>query len=114
MKKIERHSLTPYSAEEMFNLINDIESYPEFLPWCSKSHLELKNEKEIRATVEVSHSGLTKKFTTHNYLHPHKRIEMDLVDGPFKYLQGTWFFEDLNGEGCTVDFYTVSLRDPSV
>ena len=85
----------PYSAEKMFDLVNDVRAYPEFLPWCVESEVLSENEDEVRATLHLAKGGLRKAFTTCNRLQQGKMIEVRLVSGPFRHLEGFWRFEAL-------------------
>jgi len=91
----------PYSAEQMFDLVADVPSYPEFLPLCAGAS---SNEVDgaTLATVEMSVAGLKKSFTTRNTNTRPGRIELELVDGPFSELEGTWIFENLGDDGSKV------------
>ena len=82
MESIQRSALVPYTAEEMFALVSDIESYPRFLPWCSDTRVLSRDSDEVRASIEFSVSGLTRSFTTRNRFQVNKIIEIRLVDGP--------------------------------
>lgn len=86
----------------MFSLVDDIESYPKFLPWCSASRVHFRNDDEVRATIEFSRTGIRKSFTTHNRLQKNKMIEIRLVEGPFHHLQGFWRFDALGEDACKV------------
>jgi ribosome-associated toxin RatA of RatAB toxin-antitoxin module len=88
----------PYSAKAMFALVNDIEAYPEFLPLCSAATILQRNADTMTARVELSKGPLHQSFTTRNRLAPHSAIHMSLVDGPFKFLQGSWSFKPLDGD----------------
>jgi len=101
MTLICRESILPYSPEEMFNLVDDIEKYPEFLPWCSSAHVLSRKEDEVRATLQLSWHGIEKSFTTCNRTQRNKMIEVRLISGPFKQLEGFWMFESHEG-GCRV------------
>lgn len=102
MNTINRSALVPYSAEQMFMLVNDIRSYPEFLPWCSASEVLSESPDEVRASLTLSWSGMEKSFTTHNLLQTNKMIEVRLVEGPLKHLEGFWRFEHLDNQVCKV------------
>lgn len=104
MPVISKSALVPYSAAEMYALVNDIPAYPDFLPWCGASAVLDSNEDEIRARVELARSGIKKSFTTLNRLQKDKMIEMRLVEGPFQHLEGFWRFESLNEMACKVMF----------
>ncbi len=102
MPSISKSALVPFSAEEMFNLVNDVAAYPQFLPWCGGSEVLSASEDEVRASVEIAHGSLRKAFTTLNRLQYGKMIEMRLVDGPFKQLEGFWRFHALEERACKV------------
>jgi len=103
VKKISKQALVPFSAAQMYALVNDIESYAEFLPWCSQSTVLEKSEQQIKASLNIAYGSLNKSFTTLNKLTPNLKIEMQLVDGPFKKLQGEWQFTQLGEDGCKVN-----------
>lgn len=102
MKKISKHALVPYSAEQMFALVNDIAAYADFLPWCSQSEVLEQTEKEITASITIAYGSLNKSFTTLNILTPGSKMEMQLVEGPFKKLHGDWLFTQLGDDGSKV------------
>lgn len=102
MTTISKSALVSHSPEEMFKLIDDIESYSEFLPWCGKATEIFRGEKNVEASVLISHSGFNKEFTTQNKNTAFSKIEMHLVDGPFKKLDGIWLFEPLGNTACKV------------
>ncbi|MBB71026.1 MAG: ubiquinone-binding protein [Legionellales bacterium] len=99
---INRKAVVPYTAQQMYNLVNDIPSYPEFLPWCESSEILSATDDEIRATLVLSKGGLQKAFTTCNRLQKDKMIEVRLVSGPFHHLEGFWRFENIDGGGSKV------------
>lgn len=102
MPAISKSALVPYSPEQMFQIVDDVNAYPQFLPWCGGAQVLERNADEVRASVEIAHSGIHKSFTTLNRLQKGKMIEMQLVDGPFKHLHGFWRFDALGEEGCKV------------
>ncbi len=102
MTTITKSALVSYSPEEMFKLIDDIEAYPEFLPWCDKSTEIFRDDNNVEASLFISHSGLNKEFTTKNKNSAFDKIEMHLVNGPFKNLDGVWLFEPLGETACKV------------
>ena len=105
MESIQRSALVPYTAEEMFALVSDIESYPRFLPWCSDTRVLSRDSDEVRASIEFSVSGLTRSFTTRNRFQINKIIEIRLVDGPFSRLDGYWQFDRLGEEGSKISLF---------
>lgn len=102
MTTIHKSALVPYSAEQMYNLVDDVHAYPDFLPWCGASKEISRNEEEVEASLDIAHSGIHKSFTTRNRLQPGQSIEMQLVEGPFKHLNGVWRFETLGDAGSKV------------
>jgi ribosome-associated toxin RatA of RatAB toxin-antitoxin module len=102
MPIINRSAIVPYSAEQMFQLVDDVERYPEFLPWCEKSEVHSRNDDEVHATLHLSWKGMTKSFSTCNRVQKGKMIEIRLAEGPFKQLEGFWRFTQLGDEGSKV------------
>lgn len=103
MPAINRSALVMYSAEQMFQLINDVLAYPSFLPDCSDSKVISENESSVTAALLVSKGGLKKWFTTENTLISNQEVKLSLVDGPFKKLQGSWVLTPLSEEACKVN-----------
>lgn len=101
MPDIKREAIVPYTPAQMYDLVNDVERYPEFLPWCQESQILLQTEDEVRASLVISGGGFRKSFTTVNRLQRDKMIEIRLLDGPFKHLEGFWRFESTE-EGCHI------------
>jgi len=89
-----------YSPAEMYDLVNDVGAYAEFLPWCKSSRVIEQSEREMIASVEMSRGVLNSTFTTKNLLHPDSMIEISLVDGPFRTLRGFWKFNALKSENA--------------
>lgn len=102
MRKVRRSALVPYSAEQMFALVDDVTSYEKFLPWCSSSVEHDRGEQSVSATLELNKGGVSKEFTTRNVRHPYEAIEMHLLDGPFSHLEGLWSFEQMGDEGSKI------------
>ena len=106
MTEVRRSALVAQPQERMFALINDIESYPQFLPWCTSAQVQSRSEREIIATVGVRRGPLNAQFTTRNALTAHHHIAMRLVSGPFKTLEGDWTLTPVAApgqEGCRID-----------
>jgi len=99
---VNRSALVPYSAGEMFSLVDDIDAYPQFLPWCSDARVWEREQDELRATIELKKGAIHKSFTTRNRMQADKMIEMRLVEGPFRQLEGFWRFEVLDEHACKV------------
>ena len=102
MPNVNKSALVPFSAEQMYKLVEDVNSYHKFLPWCSASE-EIKRDNDvIVASVTIAKGGVNKQFTTRNLLQKNKMIEISLVDGPFKHLHGFWRFDELKADACKV------------
>lgn len=92
-----------YSTKEMFDLVNDVEAYPEFLPNCSDSKIVSQHDNNMTASLEISKAGIKKWFTTENTFIDEQTVALRLVDGPFKMLQGRWYFQALDKTACKVN-----------
>ena len=102
MRRVTRSALVPYQADEMFRLVDDIEAYPGFLPWCHRSEELSRSDDTVEATLELQKGAVSKTFTTRNTLQRGKAIDISLLGGPFRHLQGGWRFDQLGEEGCKV------------
>ena len=103
MTVVNRTALVLHTSEQMFDLINDVRRYPEFLPWCSGTSVVSESADVLEATLKLSKGGLGYHFTTRNELvRPHS-MRIGLVDGPFKRLEGVWTFTSLSEEACKVE-----------
>ncbi|MDF7680692.1 type II toxin-antitoxin system RatA family toxin [Enterobacteriaceae bacterium ESL0689] len=105
MPKISRTVLVPFSVEQMYQLVNDVLSYPEFLSGCIGSRIIESTPTQMIAAIDVSKAGISKTFTTRNTLIPHQSILVNLVDGPFKKLTGSWQFTALSPDACKIEFH---------
>lgn len=104
MATVHRKVDTPYTPAEMFHLVDNIEEYCLFLPWCKESKVLSRTPDEVHATLMLAASGMQKSFTTHNRLQTNKMIEISLVNGPFKHLDGFWQFHLNEKNSCTIQF----------
>lgn len=100
--RIQRSALLPYPARALYDLVNDVASYPQFLPWCTGAELLESTPTSLRATLKVGKSGISQQFTTCNSMVPGESIEIRLEQGPFSALQGTWTFQALNEHACKI------------
>ena len=113
MTHVERSAILPYSAAQMFQLVNDIDSYPEFVPWCVKCGVHKQSAEEKEATMTFAKRGINASVTTRNELQQNKKIVMRLVKGPFKELVGAWSFHEIDATSCKVELdmrFTFSNR----
>jgi len=108
MRTLTRSALVPFSAEQMFTLVNDIERYPEFLPWCKAAEVfsenyDPKEGGQVRAALTIRRSRIEERFETKNFSKFPGLIEIELVHGPFRHLKGTWEFKPLGGIGSKTE-----------
>ena len=107
MKTVNKSVLIWYSAAEMFALVTDIASYPQFLPWCDQAAVLSEDKHGMTAKVGLSMAGLKQSFTTQNTHVDGRKVSLKLIDGPFSKLDGSWQFNPVgkNGErACKVEF----------
>ena len=86
----------------MYQLVGDVDAYSEFLPWCNRSEILQRDGDAVEASLELHKGSVSKSFTTRNTHHPDEAIDLSLVGGPFRHLEGGWRFEPLGDEGCKV------------
>jgi ribosome-associated toxin RatA of RatAB toxin-antitoxin module len=103
MREVKRSALIAESPDRMYALINDIERYPEFVPWCTAARVESRKQGEVVAALTIKRGPLRAEFTTRNLLEPGKRILMQFVSGPFSVLEGLWTLTPLGDLGCRVE-----------
>ena len=104
MKKISRSAIVEHSAAQLYALVEDIEAYPKFLPWCRETQVHERSASETRATLTVGLSGLRQSFTTRNENRPGEAIDMRLVEGPFREFTAAWRFSPLPAGACRIEF----------
>ena len=104
MRHVKRSALVSQPPGRLYTLINDIESYPQFLPWCTHARVLTRSPEEIVATIGVRQGPLEGEFTTRNSLSPERSIRMQLVSGPFRTLDGEWLLSPIEPNGCRVEF----------
>jgi len=100
---ITKSALVTFSARQMFDLVADMDSYPKFLPWCVAAEILSREDDHICGRMEVARVGIHQAFTTCNRFIPGERMELRLVDGPFRKLQGAWTFLPLREDACKVE-----------
>jgi ribosome-associated toxin RatA of RatAB toxin-antitoxin module len=103
MPTVAKSVIVPHAAGRMFELVDAVESYPDFLPWCSGARVIERSTEVTRARLEIDYHGLRSHFTTRNVKHPPSRMEIHLEDGPFERLEGLWRFVPLGEAGCRVE-----------
>lgn len=103
MALVEKSVLVPYSAEQMFALVDGVEDYPQFLPWCGGSSVTSVDGNTVHATVHIDYHHVRQSFTTENLRQPPNYIDITLKDGPFKHLDGGWRFIPLSESACKIE-----------
>ncbi|MCM2973518.1 type II toxin-antitoxin system RatA family toxin [Larsenimonas suaedae] len=104
MPTVSQSALVKHSDRKMFDLVNDIERYPEFLPGCRQATVVDEGDNYRVGKLTLSKSGVEQSFTTRNTLHAPSRIDLSLEDGPFKKLSGSWRFMEMGENACKVEF----------
>ncbi len=102
MTLIQKSALVKYSAHQMFDLVNDIEAYPKFLPWCTGSKILKREGDFVEAELMISKGGFKKSFSTRNTIEQGGRITVSLLDGPFSHLEGVWDFMPLRADASKI------------
>ena len=105
MTTIQRSALVPYSAQAMFDLVNAIEAYPQFMEGCAGAQVLHRSDEFIEARLDLAKGGLHYSFTTRNRLAPPDRIELTLVEGPFEEFHGEWTFHALGEQACKMGLH---------
>jgi ribosome-associated toxin RatA of RatAB toxin-antitoxin module len=103
MRHVRKSVLVPYSAPAMFELVDAVERYPQFLPWCAGAHVLEQNEGGKTARLDIDYHGVRAHFTTANLNNAPESIVVTLKDGPFKHLHGEWRFRPLDASACKVE-----------
>ncbi|HEU4593363.1 MAG TPA: type II toxin-antitoxin system RatA family toxin [Steroidobacteraceae bacterium] len=103
MREVKRSALIAETPARMYSLINDVERYPEFVPYCTAARVESRTDREMLATLSIKRGPLKAAFTTRNLLEPHRRVLMQFVSGPFRVLEGLWTLTPLGELGCRVE-----------
>jgi len=104
MQSVHRSVLVPYSAQQMYDLVNDVEHYCEFMPWCAGNEVLETRPEGKTARIDIAFKGVRAHFTTDNVNDPPNSIVVNLRDGPFKTLHGQWLFKALAPDACKVEF----------
>ena len=103
MHKIHKSAIVLHSAQKMFQLVDSVENYPQFLPWCGSTQIiERDNDKTI-ASIEINYKGIKQTFTTENTKKQNQEMSIKLIDGPFRSLSGEWMFKNLDKDSCQIE-----------
>ena len=104
MALTEKSVLVEYSAAQMYALVADVPRYPKFLPWCGGAQILSRDGDVVHAAISIDFRGIRQKFSTENRQRESELIEMKLLDGPFRELDGSWRFKALGEQACRIDF----------
>lgn len=104
MAQVQKSVLVNYSAKQMFDLVDRVEDYPQFLPWCGGSEVKRRDELVTVATIEIDYLQVKQSFTTENTKQAPHLMHIKLLNGPFKQLDGSWRFTELNPTACKIEF----------
>ncbi len=104
MAVVQKTVLLAFSAEQMFALVEKVEDYPAFLPWCGGVEVKQRSAEKLVATLSIAYHGIKQSFTTENQNTPPTHMQMKLVEGPFSMLDGQWHFKPLREDACKVEF----------
>ncbi|WP_301102778.1 type II toxin-antitoxin system RatA family toxin [Propionivibrio sp.] len=104
MAMVEKSVLIARSSQQMFDLVDAVEDYPGFLPWCSQTRVEFRDDKKTIATLHINYRSVKSHFTTENEKTVPLRMSIKLVDGPFRRLEGLWCFKPLAENACKIEF----------
>jgi ribosome-associated toxin RatA of RatAB toxin-antitoxin module len=103
MHNIHKSAIVLHPAQKMFQLVDSVENYPQFLPWCGSTQIiERDNDKTI-ASIEINYKGIRQTFTTENTKKQNQEMIIKLIDGPFKSLSGEWMFKNLDKDSCQIE-----------
>ncbi|MCX7095302.1 MAG: type II toxin-antitoxin system RatA family toxin [Methylobacter sp.] len=102
MTVVQKSALVKFSAQQMFDLVNDIEAYPKFLPWCSGSRIITREDDIVEAELLIAKGGFKKAFSTRNKIETGRRMTVSLLNGPFSHLDGVWDFIPLREDASKI------------
>lgn len=104
MALVEKSVLIEFSARQMFDLVDRVEDYPQFLPWCDRTELKFRDDVRTAATLHINYASVRAHFTTENDKEIPVSMSIRLVDGPFRRLEGSWRFRPLAEHACKIEF----------
>jgi ribosome-associated toxin RatA of RatAB toxin-antitoxin module len=104
MAMVRKSVLIERSSQQMFDLVDRVEDYPQFLPWCSQTRCEFRDDRKTVATLHINYRSVKSHFTTENDKESPTWMKITLVDGPFRRLDGLWRFKSLSAEACKIEF----------
>ncbi len=103
MHNIHKSAIVLHSAQKMFELVDSVENYPQFLPWCGSTQIIERDNNKTIASIEINYKGIRQTFTTKNTKKQNQEMSIKLIDGPFKSLSGQWMFKNLDKDSCQIE-----------
>jgi len=103
MHNIHKSAIVLHSSKKMFQLVDSVENYPRFLPWCGSTQIIERDNGKTIASIEINYKGIRQTFTTENTKKQNKEMMIKLIDGPFKSLSGQWIFKNLDNDSCQIE-----------
>jgi ribosome-associated toxin RatA of RatAB toxin-antitoxin module len=103
MHNIHKSAIVLHSAQKMFELVDSVENYPQFLPWCGSTQIIKRDNNKTIASIEINYKGIRQTFTTKNTKKQNQEMNIKLIDGPFKSLSGQWIFKNLDKDSCQIE-----------
>jgi ribosome-associated toxin RatA of RatAB toxin-antitoxin module len=103
MHNIHKSAIVLHSSKKMFQLVDSVENYPRFLPWCGSTQIIERDNSKTIASIEIKYKGIRQTFTTENTKKQNKEMMIKLIDGPFKSLSGQWIFKNLDNDSCQIE-----------
>jgi ribosome-associated toxin RatA of RatAB toxin-antitoxin module len=103
MHNIHKSAIVLHPAQKMFQLVDSVENYPRFLPWCGSTQIIERDNSKTIASIEINYKGIRQKFTTENTKKHNQEMIIKLIDGPFKSLSGEWMFKKLDKDSCQIE-----------
>jgi ribosome-associated toxin RatA of RatAB toxin-antitoxin module len=103
MHKIHKSAIVLHPAQKMFQLVDSVETYPQFLPWCGLTQIIERDNDRTIASIEINYKGIKQTFTTENTKKENQEMMIKLIDGPFKSLSGEWMFKNLDKDSCQIE-----------
>jgi len=103
MYNIHKSAIVLHPAANMFKLVDEVENYPNFLPWCGSTQVIYRDSEITRASIEINFKGIKQSFTTENVKKSDHMMQIRLIDGPFKHLSGSWLFKKLDENSCQIE-----------
>ena len=103
MHNIHKSAIVLHPAQKMFQLVDSVENYPRFLPWCGSTQIIERDNSKTIASIEINYKGIRQTFTTENTKKQNKEMMIKLIDGPFRSLSGEWMFKNLDKDSCQIE-----------